>query len=270
MPSIRAYVEEELLTCIPSDWSCERAVSKSLPEAIFRLTSTLVPLICRSLSLGWPGVKLEPPPWLSYSWYIDWSAAATWDGSVPDEFEPDPGSEPGPEFELLDPVLVVVATMGAGVADVAGVAPVDEAAAALAWADVEPPMIVGVTEAGGAGWAALASFASIRSSFASCRASMRWSFAWCRAAWTSCRCSMNADFEPAVFNDRAGGCRRQQEPIVEGFQVEAGLPTGPPIVSKSGQHGCVSLSNPSGPSAVEVSVRRGTNQSGQGPFLGLC
>ena len=69
---------------------------------------------------------------------------------------------------------------------------------------------------------------------------------------------------------RAGHRRRQQEPIVEGFQVEVDLPTGPPIVSKSRQHGCVSLSNSSGLAAVEVSVRRGTNQSGQDPILGVC
>src|SRR5262245_34171753 len=45
MPSIRAYVEEELVTCIPSDWSCASAVLKSVLAPTFSVTWTLSPLI---------------------------------------------------------------------------------------------------------------------------------------------------------------------------------------------------------------------------------
>ena len=70
---------------MPSDWSAGDSESKSAEELALIWTPTLVPLITRSLSLGSSGVNELPPPWLSYSSYRPWSAAATLAGSGPGE-----------------------------------------------------------------------------------------------------------------------------------------------------------------------------------------
>ena len=68
MPSTMPVVAEELLTCIPSAWSCERNVLKSPDELDLEIDPDAVAADLERLSEGWLGVKWCRAPVLSYSW----------------------------------------------------------------------------------------------------------------------------------------------------------------------------------------------------------